>query len=53
VVVLTVLIAIIHLSWLAARRLLEPVLRVPRRARAVNITLAGLLVLAMTPLLVP
>lgn len=51
VVVLTVLIVLIHVGWLAAGRLLEPVLRVPRRARAVNITLAGLLTFAMIPVL--
>jgi threonine/homoserine/homoserine lactone efflux protein len=53
VVVLTVLILVIHVGWLAAGRMLEPVLRSPRRARAVNITLATLLVLAMVPVLVP
>jgi hypothetical protein len=38
---------------LAAGRLLEPVLRAPRRVRAVTITLAGLLALAMIPVLLP
>jgi threonine/homoserine/homoserine lactone efflux protein len=51
VVVLTLLIVVIHAGWLVAGRLLEPALRVPRRARAVNITLAGLLALAMIPVL--
>ena len=49
VLVLTVLIVVVHVGWLAAGRLLEPLLRTPRRARAVNITLAGMLVLAMIP----
>jgi threonine/homoserine/homoserine lactone efflux protein len=53
IVVLTVLIVLIHVGWLAAGRLLEPVLRVPRRARVVNITLACLLALAMIPVLSP
>lgn len=53
VLVLTVLIVVIHVGWLAAGRLAEPLLRSPRRARAVNVTLAGLLLLAMIPLLVP
>jgi len=53
VLVLTVLIVVIHVGWLAAGRLLEPLLRSPRRARAVNITLAGMLVLAMVPVLRP
>jgi threonine/homoserine/homoserine lactone efflux protein len=53
VLVLTVLIVVIHVGWLAAGRLAEPLLRSPRRARAVNVTLAGMLLLAMIPLLVP
>jgi threonine/homoserine/homoserine lactone efflux protein len=53
VLVLAVLIVVIHVGWLAAGRLLAPFLRSPRYARAVNITLAGMLVLAMVPLLVP
>lgn len=51
--VLVVLIVIIHAGWLAAGRLFAPALRNPRRARAVNITLAALLVLAMVPVLMP
>jgi threonine/homoserine/homoserine lactone efflux protein len=53
VAVLTVLIVLVHVGWLAAGRLLVPVLRVPRRARAVNLTLAGLLALSMVPALLP
>jgi threonine/homoserine/homoserine lactone efflux protein len=53
VAVLTCVIIAVHLGWMAAGRLLAPVLRSPRRARAVNVSLAGLLVLAVVPLLVP
>jgi threonine/homoserine/homoserine lactone efflux protein len=52
-VVLAMLIVIIHAGWLAAGRLFVTALRDPRRARAVNITLAGLLVLATVPVLLP
>ena len=51
VVGLAALIVIIHVGWLAAGRLMERLLRVPRRARAVNITLAGLLALMTVPVL--
>jgi threonine/homoserine/homoserine lactone efflux protein len=53
VVVLTALIVVVHAGWLVAGRLLAPALRAPRRARAVNLALAGLLALAMVPALVP
>jgi threonine/homoserine/homoserine lactone efflux protein len=53
VAVLTLLIVVVHVGWLAAGRSLEPLLRRPRRARAVNLALAGLLVLAMIPVLWP
>jgi threonine/homoserine/homoserine lactone efflux protein len=53
VAVLTALIVIVHVGWLAACRLLEPLLRAARGARALNIALAGLLVLAMIPVLSP
>jgi threonine/homoserine/homoserine lactone efflux protein len=52
-IVLAMLIVIVHVGWLAAGRLLVPVVRTPRRARAVNIALAGLLALAMVPVLLP
>jgi threonine/homoserine/homoserine lactone efflux protein len=52
-ILLTLLILIVHVAWLAAGRLLVPVLRTPRRARAVNVALAGLLALAMVPVLLP
>ena len=51
--VLSCLIVVIHLGWLAVGRLLEPALRTPGRARAVNVVLAALLVLAMIPVLIP
>ena len=43
---LTLMIIVIHGGWLLSGRLLIPVLRVPALARAVNLTLAGLLVAA-------
>ncbi|WP_344615276.1 LysE family translocator [Dactylosporangium salmoneum] len=49
--VLTLMVVLIHGVWLLAGRLLLPALRNPGRARAVNITLAGLLVLATVPAL--
>jgi threonine/homoserine/homoserine lactone efflux protein len=52
-VVLAMLIVIVHVAWLAAGRLLVPVLRTPRRARTANIALAGLLALAMVTVLLP
>jgi threonine/homoserine/homoserine lactone efflux protein len=45
---LRLMIVLIHLMWLGAGRLLMPALRTPRRARAVNIVLAGLMVMAST-----
>jgi threonine/homoserine/homoserine lactone efflux protein len=51
VVALAALIVVVHAGWLAAGRLMEPLLRVPRRARAVNVVLAGLLAVAMIPVL--
>lgn len=50
-VLLAMLIVVVHLAWLAAGHVLTPVLTTPRRARAVNITLSALLVLAMVPVL--
>ncbi len=44
IAVLTCMVALIHAIWLLAGRLLMPFLRDPRRARAVNIALAGVLV---------
>ena len=52
-VVLTALIVIVHVGWLTAGWMLEPVIRVPRRARVVNRALAVVLVLAMIPVLLP
>jgi threonine/homoserine/homoserine lactone efflux protein len=46
VAVLTVLIVVINSSWLVAGASLAPLLRDPRRARAINIGLAVLLVAA-------
>jgi threonine/homoserine/homoserine lactone efflux protein len=53
VLVLGALIVVIHIGWLAAGRLVEPLLRSPGRARAANIALAGLLLLAMIPVALP
>ncbi len=46
VAVLTVLIIVINSSWLIAGASLAPLLRDPRRARAINVALAVLLVAA-------
>jgi threonine/homoserine/homoserine lactone efflux protein len=46
VAVLTVMIVVINSTWLVAGTSLAPLLRDPRRARAVNVALAVLLVVA-------
>ena len=46
VVALTAMIVLINASWLALGATLAPLLRDPRRARVVNVTLAAALVLA-------
>ncbi|MFB9183754.1 LysE family translocator [Dactylosporangium sucinum] len=48
---LTLMVILIHAMWLLAARLFVPALSNPGRARAVNITLAGLLILATVPAL--
>jgi threonine/homoserine/homoserine lactone efflux protein len=53
IVLLTILIVVVHAVWLAAGRLLASVPSTPRRARAVNIALACLLMLAIAPVLLP
>jgi threonine/homoserine/homoserine lactone efflux protein len=45
---LTSMVVVIHVMWLLAGKLLMPVVRHPRHARAVNITLAVLLVTSST-----
>jgi threonine/homoserine/homoserine lactone efflux protein len=44
VLLLAGVIVVVHAGWLAAGRLLVPLLRSPRTARLVNVFLAGLLV---------
>ena len=46
VALLSAMIVLIHVAWLAATVSLAPLLRDPRRARAVNVTLAAALVAA-------
>ncbi|HEY7283352.1 MAG TPA: LysE family translocator [Actinomycetota bacterium] len=46
VVVLTVMIVVINAAWLALGATFAPLLRDPRRARVVNVTLAAVLVVA-------
>jgi len=50
---LTVMIALIHVVWLLAGRLMMPAMRRPRLSRAINITLAVLLVAASVLALLP
>ena len=53
VLVLAVMVVLIHVVWLLAGRLLMPAMRSPRRARAVNVAMAGVLVAATVPALLP
>jgi threonine/homoserine/homoserine lactone efflux protein len=46
IALLTAMIVVIHLGWLAAGIPLAPLLRDPRRARVINVTLALALVVA-------
>jgi threonine/homoserine/homoserine lactone efflux protein len=50
---LALMIVLIHAAWLFAGRLLMPAMRHPARARAVNLTLAALLLAAAVPALLP
>jgi threonine/homoserine/homoserine lactone efflux protein len=53
VALLTVVVAAIHVGWLLAGRLLTPLLRVPRAARAVHVGLAAVLVGAAAVAVLP